>query len=186
MTDNARGSESTATIARRNGPCVVTGGSVSGDTYTATLATAGSRSTGTAELPLPRGKRSTSQASKVLPKVKHACYALLSTCIENLDRALDHDEDFFLRNNSLEQLKDTLSELWKVRSQREEQFGELINVLQGVFVQRNVEDFTAEQLNCLRSVFGRLREEPVYNDHFANAITLELLNGGIDAFRGIE
>ena len=186
MTNDASGSESTGTVARRNAPCVVTGGSVSGDAYTATLATAGSRSTGTAELPSPRGKRSTSPASKVLPKVKHACYALFSTCIENIDRALNHDEDFFLRNNSLEQLKDTLSELWKVRSQREEQFGELINILQGVFVRRNVEDFTTKQLNCLRSVFERLRKEPVYDDHFANAITVELLNGDIDAFRGIE
>ena len=117
---------------------------------------------------------------------KHACYALFSACIDNLDRALEHDEDFFLRNNAIEQLKDTLSELWKVRSQREEQFGELINVLQGTFTQRNVEEFTAEQLDCLRSAFGRLRDEPVYDDDFANAITVELLNGGIDAFRGIE
>ena len=83
-------------------------------------------------------------------------------------------------------MKDSLSELWKVRSQREEQFAELMNLLQGAFVQRNVEDFTAEQLRCFRSVFARLRDEATYDDEFANAITVELINGGIDAFRGIE
>lgn len=186
MKDDSTGSESTSTIARRNGPSVVASGSVSGDAYTATLATAGSRSTGVAEPTLPRGQRSASQFPKVLPKVKHACYAFFSACIDDLDRAIDHNEDFFLRSNSLEQLKDTLSELWKVRSQREEQFSELINVLQGVFVQRNVEDFTTEQLKCLRSVFGRIREQPDYDDDFASSITVELLNGGVDAFRGIE
>lgn len=186
MSDNSSGSETIAAITPRNGPSVVASGSVSGDAYTSTLATSGNRSTGAPDPPFSRGTRPASRVSKVLPKVKHACYALFSTCIDNLDRALDHNEDFFLRNNALEQLKDTLSELWKVRSQREEQFGELMNVLQGVFVERIVEDFTIEQLSCFRSVFGRLRDEAIYDDDFANAITLELLNGGIDAFRGIE
>ncbi len=186
MNEYSTGSESTAIIAKRNGPSVATGGSVSGEAYTSTLTTAGTRSTGAAELHLPHGKRSRRRVAKVLPKVKHACYALFRSCIENLDRAIDHDEDFFLRNNAIEQLKDSLSDLWEVRSQREEQFGELINVLQGVFAQRNVENFVVEQLVCLRSVFRRLGEEPVYYDDFANAITVEMLNGGIDAFRGIE
>ena len=186
MSDDSTGSGSTGIVARSNGPSIVEGVSVSGDAYTATLATSGTRSTGAAESPVPRGRPPSPQVPKVLPKVKHKCYALFSTCIDNLDRAIDSDENVFLRYNAIEQVKDTLSELWKVRLQREEQFGELINVLQGAFAQRTVEDFTAEQLDCLRVGFRRLREEPVYDDSFANAVTLELLSGGIDAFRAIE
>jgi hypothetical protein len=122
----------------------------------------------------------------VLPKVKHACYALFSACVDDLDRALDHQGEFFLRNNALEQLKDTLSELWNARSQREEPFAEIVNMLQGVFEQRTVEDFTTAELACLRSVFVRLRDESIYDDDFANDMTVELLNGGVDAFRELE
>ena len=186
MSDYSIGSESTAGIARRNGPSVVAGGSVSGDAYTSTLTTSGNRSTGAAEPPVSREKRSASRVPKVLPKVKHACYAMFSACVDNLDRALDHHEEFFLRNNSLEQLKDTLSELWSVRTQREEPFAEIVNLLQGIFAQRTVENFTTDDLGCLRSVFVRLRDESVYDDDFANEITIELLIGGIDAFRELE
>ena len=186
MSDNSIGSESTAAIAQRNDPRVVAGGSVSGDAHTSTLATSGNRSTGAAELPVSRGKRTASRSPRVLPKAKHASYALLSACIDNLDRARDHQEEFFLRNNALEQLKDTLSELWSLRSQREEPFAEIVNMLQAIFAQRTVENFTADDLTCLRSVFFRLREESVYSDVFANEITVELLNGGIDAFRELE
>ncbi|MFO7901633.1 MAG: hypothetical protein R6U98_03140 [Pirellulaceae bacterium] len=118
--------------------------------------------------------------------MKHACHALFTASVDNLDRALDHRANFFLRNNALEQLKDTLSELWKVRSQREEPFAEIVNMLQGVFAQRSVEDFTNDELVVLRSVFLRLRDESVYDDDFANEITVDLLNGGIDAFRELE
>jgi hypothetical protein len=186
MNDDSTGSQSAPTVSPRHDPSIVSSGSVSGDAYAPTLATAGTRSTGATSLQPVRAKRSASQAPKVVPKVKHACYAFFNACRDNLDRALDHDEEFFLRNNALEQVKDTLTELWGVRSQREEQFGEVVNMLQGIFAQRTVEDFTTHELHCLRSVFARLCDEPVYDDDIANEITVELLNGGIDAFREIE
>ena len=106
--------------------------------------------------------------------------------MDNLNRALDHDTDFFLRNNAIEHLKDSLADLWEIRSKREEQFAEAINMLQGVFAERTVEEFTSDQLSCLRSVFDKLCQDSVYDDDAINAITLELLNGGLDVFRGIE
>ena len=59
-------------------------------------------------------------------------------------------------------------------------------MLQGVFAKRGVEQFTAEQLTCVRRVCDRLAQEPEYDDDFANAITIELLKGGLDVFREIE
>lgn len=186
MSDDWTGSETTATIARRNAPRVVAGGSVSGDAHTPTLATSGTRSTGVGETAARRGRRTASRVTEFPPKVKHACYAVFTACIDNLDRAVDHGEDFFIRTNSVEQLKDALHELWKVRWQREEPFGEIVNLLQGIFAGRKAEDFSTDQLVCMRSVFAQLREQTAYDDDFANAITLELLNGGLDVFRGID
>ncbi len=186
MSDDWTGSETTATIARRNVPRVVAGGNVSGDAHTPTLATSGTRSTGVGETDAPRGRRTASRIAKDVPKVKHACYALMTACIDNLDRAVDHGEDFFIRTNSVEQLKDALRELWKFRSQREEQFGEVMNLLQGILAGRSAEDFSSDHLVCMRSVFCQLREEIAFDDDFANAITVELLNGGLDVFRGID
>ncbi len=83
-------------------------------------------------------------------------------------------------------MKDALADLWKIRAKREQQFAEVVNILQIVFTERNVEDFTSDQLLCLRSVFGKLRDESAYDDEFTNTITSELLSGGLDVFRGIE
>lgn len=186
MSDNGTGSETTPTIARRNGTKVVEGGSISGDAHTPTLATSGTRSTGSGTENATRGRWTGARFAKDSPRAKHACYTLLTSCIENLDRAVDHDEDFFIRNNSIEHLKDALHELWKVRSQREEQFGEVVNLLEGILAGRNVEDFASDHLVCMRSVFCQLREEAAYDDNFANSITVDLLNGGLVVFRGID
>ena len=165
---------------------VIAGKPASGDAYAPTLVTSGTRATGAASRHALRTRRSLPRIPAVSAKVRHRCHALLAACIDNLNRAVDHDADFFLRNNALEQLKDSLVDLWEIRSDREEQFAEVVNVLQGVFAERNVEDFAHDQLVCLRSVFHRLWQEPVYDDDCINAITTELLNGALDVFRGIE
>jgi len=165
---------------------VVAGGVVSGDTYAPTLVTSGTRSTGATSRPAVRAERPPKTTSVVLPKVRHRCHALLTACIGNLDRALENDADFFLRNNALEQLRDSLAELWEIRSKREEQFGELVNIFQGLLVKRNVQEFTCDQLVCLRSVLEKARQEATYDDEFTNAMTIALLNGGLDVFRAIE
>jgi len=165
---------------------VVAGRPVSGDPYAPDLVTSGTRATGAPSRPATRAGRSLPHTSTTLPKVRHRCHAVLTACIDNLDRALDNGADFFLRNNALEQLKDLLADLWEVRSKREEQFAEVVNILQGVFVERTVEEFTTDQLTCVRSAFEKLCQESVYDDASVNAITIELLNGGLDVFRGIE
>ncbi len=186
MSDNPTGSDIASPPNGGVNQRVVTGGPVSGDAYAPTLVTSGTRATGAASRPALRAGRTCSRAPAVLPKVRHRCHALLAACIDNLNRALDHDADFFLRNNALEQVKDSLADLWEIRSKREEQFAEVINMLQGVFVERTVEEFATDQLRCLRSAFDKLCQESVFDDDSINAITIELLNGGLDVFRGIE
>ena len=162
-------------------------GTASGDKYTPTLSTSGTLSTGSAGQAAQRGQHKASLATHVHPKHKHASHALFVSCIESLDRALDNSADFFLRNNSLEQLKDTLSELWSMRALREENFAELVNMLQGVLLEMDVEDFADEQLHAIRAAFQRIaQEKESFDDDFANLVTLELLKGGVDVFREID
>jgi len=186
MRNESTGSDIASPANGRVNQGVVVGSPVSGDAYTPGLETSGTRATGATSPPAFRAGGSLPRASQVPPKVTHRCRAIFEACIDNLTRALDHEMDFFLRNNAVEQLKDSLGKLWEIRSKREEQFAEVVNMLQGVFAERTVEEFTSDQLACLRSVFSKLCQESVYDDDSINAITLKLLNGGLDVFRGIE
>ena len=162
-------------------------GTASGDKYTPTLSTSGTLSTGSVGQTAQRGRRTVSSTPHVHPKFKHASRALFVSCVESLDRAIDNSADFFLRNNSLEQLKDTLADLWSLRVHREEDFAELVNMFQGVLLGTDVESFTDEQLRAIRTAFHRIaQEEDSFDDDFANAVTLDLLRGGVNVFREID
>jgi hypothetical protein len=100
--------------------------------------------------------------------------------------AIENDREFFIRNNELEQVKDGLADLWTLRSGREPAFAEVVNMLQCVFANRNVEDFTSAQMAVLRDVFLRLCAESVVDDDFVNSISFELLRGDVDIFRELE
>lgn len=136
-----------------------------------------------------RGFTSAKQAQRrkeVLPKVRHAVRALYATCLDCLDRAESQSDNFFARNAALEQLRDSLAQLWEMRRSHEEQFAEVINMLQCLFADRRVEDFQDQHLAAMRSVFERLRTEYAVDDQLANDLTRILLQGGLDVFREIE
>ena len=74
-----------------------------------------------------------------------------------------------------------------MRANREEGFAELVNALQCVFLDRDVESFDDGQLHTLHDVFERLsHEQDEFSDDFANAITADLIRGGIDVFRELD
>lgn len=167
-------------------PSAVMVGSASGEKYTPTLSTSGTLSTGSPRQTAQRGRPRTPSTPHVHPKFRHASRALFVSCVDSLDRAIDNSVDFFLRNNSLEQLKDTLSDLWSMRAYREESFAELVNMLQGVLLDTDVESFTNEQLYVIRDTFRKISQEDSFDDDFANAVTSDLLKGGVDVFREID
>jgi hypothetical protein len=172
-------------LESRSKKLVTDGVAVSGEDYSPTLITSGNRSTGSESPPTSR-RRQLALRPAVSSKAQHRCQAVLAACIEDLGRAIDNNADFFARNNALEQLKAKLTDLWEMRTEREAAFGEFANMIQAVFVQRRVEDFTQQQLVCICSVFEKLQQEPLFDDELVNAITVELLGGGIDVFREIE
>ncbi len=167
----------------RDNDRITVGGSVSGEHYSPTLQTSGTMSTGSTALHTSARGTRCSPLLEIAPRIKHRIHALLDACITNLDQANDNSEDFFIRNNSLERVRDSLSDLWSIRSKREEQFAEVINMLQSVFLDRPVEDFAERQIDALKCVFVKLRDEPIFDDEVANEVTADLLKGGVDVFR---
>ena len=159
------------------------GGSVSGEHYSSGLETSGMRSTGSTALRTTARSAKSSPFLEIAPRIKHRIHSLFEACITNLDQANDHSEDFFIRNNSLGRVRDSLSDLWNVRSKREEQFAEVINMLQCVFTRRPVEDFSEQQIGAIRCAFVKLQDEPMLDDEVANEVTADLLKGGVDVFR---
>ncbi|MCR9234433.1 MAG: hypothetical protein NXI29_25825 [bacterium] len=188
MQDDSTGSELFPIIDTSNADSIVirSSGSVSGEAYAPSLITSRNRSTGSNTDSTFRDIKQYTKTTKIQPRLKHKCFAQLSACVDNLNRAIDHEEEFYVRNNALEQLRKTLADLWEFRSNREENFAAIINMLQGIFEKKEVEFFTKDNLSCLLKVFERIRDEVNYDDEFLGDITIALFNGGIDAFEEIR
>lgn len=162
-----------------------TSGTTSGEPFAPGLLTSGSRATGR-DSRESTGAKQAHRRRQVLPKARHAVRALYATCLDCLERAESQSDNFFARNAALEQLRDSLTELWDMRQLHEEQFAEVINMLQCLFADRRVEDFHANHLEAMRAVFDRLRTEFEVDDQLANDLTRVLLQGGLDVFRELE
>ena len=174
---------SVAEATERDRHRIAVGASVSGEPYSPTLETSGTRATGAPTAPSSARVSKRASGLSVAPRIRHRINAFFECCIKDLDLASDNSAHFFLRNNCLARVRDSLADLWSVRSKREEQFSEVINMLQCVFVGRPVEEFVDTQIDAIRCVFVRLRDEPVFDDEMANEVTADLLKGGVDVFR---
>lgn len=157
-------------------------GEVSGEPYSPTIRTSGSRSTGVDTPKVHKGGDLSTHAPLVAPGLRQICRAYYDKCIASLDAASAEFDDFFVRNNAIEEFRDTLTQLWRIRRQRESQFAEIINVLQGLLNGKESESFTVDDLHCLTDAVQALSREPVLDDEAANAVTRILLKGGFDVF----
>lgn len=168
------------------GPTVIRGVPVSGEAHSPSLMTSGNRSTGATLVKAPTARSHLTGLKTPERRAIHKARAVFSACIDQLDIARDEETDFFNRNNALEHFRESLEVLWRMRDAREEAFGDAINMLQALFIHRRVEDFSSDQLETLRSVVVKLDSQTDFDDDFADSITLDLLDGGLDVFRELE
>ncbi len=161
--------------------------SVSGERHAPSLATAGTRSTGTAT---HRATASVSVGAERRPRVdhhiRHRCRAILAASIDDLHRAQDGQIDAVLRGNALEDVRRAIDQLWQLRLQREEAFGDLINGIQTTLTYKDIAQFSRSQLEAIESALVRIRDEPFIDDEIAAAVTLELLQEGVDVFEALD
>ncbi len=184
MNDNS--TDSSATTGKRESGDLLCDSTVSGDQYATSLLTSGRRSTGSNFLVSPRQANSRPRQKNVSVQARQASRALFNSCIDSLDRALTLEDEFFQRNNAIEQFRDTLATLWDQRDRWQEAFAELINMLQGILAKCSVEDFDTNQLICVRAAVQALRDAEEIDDAFANQVTKDLLRGGLDVFRELN
>ena len=102
----------------------------------------------------------------------------------NLSSALDED-DAILRSNSINAVRQTLAQLWAMRKQREEPFGDVINDLQTYLDETPDDELPNKRLVVLDNALERLTNEQVVDDHVAAEITLLMLRGGVNVFQDL-
>jgi len=162
------------------------GTAASGSAYAPSLATSGTTSTGGSVGQTVSRHRKSHAAPAPQPKVSHRLRAMLSSAIENIDRAIDTGNDDILRDNAIAQTGDALADLWAERSVREEQFAQVINMFQNLLLGRRASSFTTDQFGLIRSALVRVSDESVLDDDCLTQITMDLLKGDIDVFRELD
>ncbi|MCI0489662.1 MAG: hypothetical protein L0229_23995 [Blastocatellia bacterium] len=83
-------------------------------------------------------------------------------------------------------LKDALSDLWDLRKECEDDWGDLLNILQAVLSQEEFERFSVDQCYAIRSVIAdHLGAVAVDIDDIEDSIRL-LRKAGFDPWKGIS
>ena len=162
---------------------LTTGSDVSGPRYADLLSTAGNRATGSAVVTDSGSRGRPTTAARPVPSYRmHQSKIRLRRCVEDIERIVGEDEPL-LRADAFEQLKDQLSRLWSMRSDRESEFVEFMNMVQMVVVDREVTNFSDGQLESLQEVLQSAIEVAQFDDRFNDDATESLLRNGIDVFR---
>jgi len=93
--------------------------------------------------------------------------------------------DATLLSNMGYMLRDTLQGLWDLRSEREEDWADILNTLQIVVEGSQLDDLTADQCRAIMAVIGEhlaLHEVDAEN---LEAATLTLVKAGLDPWKGM-
>ncbi len=160
-------------------------GSVSGDDYAATITTAGSRATGK-DAPggtAVRGRNDPRWLSTHRAALQR-CQLLVTAARDDLSSAVEED-DVILRSNAINAVRQSLAQLWTIRKQREEPFGDVINELQTYLDETPDEDLPNERLVVIGVALERLADEQVVDDHVAAELTGLLMRGGVNVFQDL-
>jgi hypothetical protein len=82
------------------------------------------------------------------------------------------------------EIEELLASLWGLRDRREEDFGDVINLLQGALRKEDYEAWDTGRCDCLTFIFSRLGD-PVTSDHKISMVT-RMVKSGIDPLKGIS
>lgn len=170
----------------RSSHAISTGFRPSGDAKSPTLKTYGSSSTGAASYGSTPAGKSPTLGHRTNPVALRECRRLLDASINDIDKAIDLSEEFFLRCNALSEAKDRIQRLWSIRKQREPAFAAIVNGLQILLAGQSLEEFTTGQLEAMRVVLESLREEESLDDQDVKKLHMHLIRNGCNVFRGLQ
>ncbi len=159
---------------------------VSGDIYAPTITTAGSRATGKGDHTDAAVRRREELGQRRPHRAAlNRCRLLVEAARQDLSGAIEED-DVILRSNLINAVRQTLAQLWSMRKQREEPFGDVINDLQTYLDETPDEDLPNERLIVLNNALERFANEQVVDDHVAVDLTVLLLRGGVNVFQDLN
>jgi hypothetical protein len=94
--------------------------------------------------------------------------------------------DLMELSNAGFRLGEILRELWELREEREDDWGDLLNILQGALAQEEFERFSVDQCRAIRSIIvDHLGSGAVDVDDLERSIRL-LREAGFDPWKGIS
>ena len=139
----------------------------------------------------PSGERTADEAetgSRSKPQIQVTTHAIhranlcLKRAIESIDTILG-ETDIILRANALDQFRTQLRKLWEMRTDREPAFAEFVNMLEMVFLDTRIADFTDAAMSTVKEVLQIAYDEEDFDDELNNELTERLIRGDLDVFR---
>jgi len=113
------------------------------------------------------------------------CLIKAAEAAGNLETHAGAGEKIDLSNEGF-RLMQLLDDLWQLRSEREDNWGDLLNILQGALKQEEFERFSVEQCQAIHAIVAdHLGAGAVGDDDIERSVEL-LRESGLDPWRGIS
>ena len=103
-----------------------------------------------------------------------------------LSLKLEKAQDIFDQANISIELKRILKDLWRLRNERENNWGDLINIIQAVFARTEVELLNKKQKKALRLVINEYLCNSYVEDADMERAIIVLSENGLDPWIGIS
>jgi len=111
---------------------------------------------------------------------------LFDSCLQAVESAIDSEGDKIEQGNAFFTLLDGLGNLWELREGQENQFAQLINLLQTLLLRTERENYDAEQMDSIRRVLKAASfRRPITDQDIAEYVSI-LSRGGCDVFRALR
>lgn len=107
-------------------------------------------------------------------------------CKDVIVRTIDAQDDPILKANAMVELQTGLDRLWKERTCREQLFGDLVNVLQGLFLKIEPLDVSGEQLESIKEVLFAASDLAVFSKADIKGYLKILNKAGCDVYRTLR
>ncbi len=106
-----------------------------------------------------------------------------NVCIDAIERAIENKEDIIGKSNAINEIRISLEQLWQERKNKEDQFGDIINIIQGALHEEQADDITIKQLYAISKVLKNISNiSQLTNSDHRDALKI-MDEGGSDIFK---
>lgn len=104
-------------------------------------------------------------------------------CLDAIERSIENKDDIIGKANAINEIRDSLEQLWQERINREDQFGDIINIIQGVLHREQAENITIKHLLVISKVLKNISNiSKLTNSDQRDALKM-MADVGVDIFK---